>query len=129
MTPPKACCAYNWKEEKMRQEYEITQKDLDDIKDASKPVPYMVFGGREPSSPQENANRAWMRLGKKMGFDGMTVRPSNKGKRFFSAEPTVIVQMNGDQHCATRPDFINLQESPAGFGDTRDDAIKDLEAQ
>ncbi len=34
--------------------------------------------------------------------------------------------MDGNQWCATLPDFINLQESPAGFGDTQDGAIANL---
>ena len=37
-------------------------------------------------SPQENANRAWAKLGKKMGFDSMTVMPG-KEPRFFTAVP------------------------------------------
>jgi hypothetical protein len=36
------------------------------------------------------------------------------------------VFMDGDKHCATYPDFINLQESPAGFGDTPHEAIINL---
>jgi hypothetical protein len=34
---------------------------------------------------------------------------------------------DGNQWRCTRPDFKNLQESPAGFGDTKDDARKALE--
>ena len=68
-----------------RTDYEMTEEDLGEILTACKPVPYMVFGGIGPSSPQENANRAWKRLGKKMGFDSMSVKPSNKGRRFFTA--------------------------------------------
>lgn len=69
-------------------EYEMTQADLDAILDACKPVPYMVMGGMAPRSPQENANAAWAALGEKMGFDYMTVRPSSKGDRFFTATPS-----------------------------------------
>ena len=69
-------------------EYEMTQADLDKILDACKPVPYMVFGGMPPRSPQENANDAWAELGRRMGFDHMTVRGvDGKGNRFFSAVP------------------------------------------
>ena len=71
-----------------RVDYEMTQEDLDTILDACKPVPCMMIGNSTPSSPQENANRAWERLGKKMGFDSKTARPSNKGSRFFSAVPS-----------------------------------------
>lgn len=67
----------------------MTQEDLDAILDACKPTPVMFLSGGTPmgSSPQENANAAWRRLGEKMGFDYMTVRPSNKGDRFFIAVP------------------------------------------
>jgi len=69
-------------------EYEITQEQLDGILDACKSVPYMIIGGVEPLSPQENANRAWEKLGKEMGFDYMTIEPNRpKGNRFFSAQP------------------------------------------
>lgn len=69
-------------------EYEMTDEELQEILNASTPEP-MVFGGQEPPSPQENANRAWRRLGEKRGFDYNTVIPSNKGKKFFRAEETV----------------------------------------
>jgi hypothetical protein len=37
-------------------------------------------------TPQENANKAWQRLGEKMGFDYMTVQPiPGKGQRHFTA--------------------------------------------
>jgi len=71
-----------------RQNFEMTQADLDTILDACKPVPYMVFGGVAPRSPQENANDAWRALGKRMGFDHMTVQPTGQGDRLFSAEAT-----------------------------------------
>ena len=35
---------------------------------------------------------------------------------------------DGDAWCCVRGDFVNLQESPAGFGATRDDALDDLVA-
>lgn len=71
-----------------RTDYEMTQEDLDILLAAMKPVPYMVIGGRPPLSQQENANLAWEALGKKMGFDHMTVRPNGRGDRFFSAVPS-----------------------------------------
>ena len=36
------------------------------------------------------------------------------------------LQMDGNSWCATRGDFVNLQESPAGFGDTALEALADL---
>lgn len=70
-----------------RKEYEMTDAQLAAILDACRPVPYMVIGGIEPRSPQENANNAWARLGSELGFDSMTVKPSTKGNRFFTAIP------------------------------------------
>jgi len=44
-----------------------------------------------------------------------------------SENVTVLwVQRDGNMWCATYSDFINLQESPAGFGDTIPEAIQDL---
>ena len=72
-----------------RTEYEMTEKDLEEILDACKPVPMIMLNIGTPSSPQENANRAWEKLGLKMGFDHMTVRPiQGKGDRFFTAVPS-----------------------------------------
>ena len=33
---------------------------------------------------------------------------------------------DGDQWCAVGSNFVNLQESTVGFGDTREDAIEQL---
>jgi len=70
-----------------RKAFEMSQEDLDKILDACNPVPYMVIGGYEPKSPQENANIAWEALGQKMGFDYLTVEPDTQGRgnRFFTA--------------------------------------------
>ena len=70
-----------------RVEYEMTEEDLKELLDACKSTPVMFLSGGQPmcSSAQENANQAWSSLGKKMGFDAMSVRPSNKGQRFFTA--------------------------------------------
>lgn len=73
-----------------RTEYEMTEHDLNEILDACKATPVMFLSGGTPmgSSPQENANTAWKRLGDKMGFDHMTVRPvSGKGQCHFTAVP------------------------------------------
>ena len=72
-----------------RTNYEMTTEDLKEMLDACKPTPVIMVGSYTPSSPQENANRAWRLLGEKMGFDSMTVRPTEgKGDRFFSAVPS-----------------------------------------
>jgi len=71
-----------------RTNYEMTEEDLSKILDACKPTLAIKVGGFTGSSPQENANRAWGALGKKMGFDHMTVQPASGGNRFFSAIPS-----------------------------------------
>ncbi len=71
-----------------RREFEMTDEDLAKLMEASKPVPYMVFGGIAPRSPQDNANDAWAELGKRMGFDHMTVEPTGRGNKSFTAVPT-----------------------------------------
>ncbi len=71
----------------MRREFEMTEAEEKVLLEACRPVPYMIVGGVAPTSPQENANRAWQALGRARGFDGMTVRPVlGKGPRFFTAE-------------------------------------------
>lgn len=72
-----------------RTNYEMSEADLETLLEACKSVPAMMIGGTLPSSPQENANRAWAALGAKMGFDHMTVQPIyGKGQRFFFAVPS-----------------------------------------
>lgn len=71
-----------------RREFEMTESDLKELLEACRPVPYMVFGGRPPSSPAENASRVWDRLGVRLGFVRQTARPiDGKGQRFFTAVP------------------------------------------
>ena len=71
-----------------RQNYEMTEGDLESLLNASKPVRMMMLQCGTPQSPQENANAAWKRLGNRMGFDHMTVQPTGRGDRFFSAIPS-----------------------------------------
>ena len=72
-----------------RSEYEMTEADLKELLSAMKPVPAIMIGGHSLPSQQENANRAWATLGKKMGFEPMSVRPvPGKGNRFFTAVPS-----------------------------------------
>ena len=73
----------------MRKQFELSDDQFDTLVEECKPVRYMVFGGMPPSSPQENANRAWCALGREMGFDGMTVEPvPGSGDKVFTAEAT-----------------------------------------
>jgi len=71
----------------VRKEFKLTEDELKEILDASKPVSYMVFGGRGPMSPQEKANMVWHGLAKKHGFKLMTVKPvPGKSQEHFTAE-------------------------------------------
>lgn len=73
-------------------DFEMKQEQLDTLMNACKPVVMIALQCGQPSSPQENANRAWQALGKEMGFDHMTVSPNGKGDRFFSAEPVQLLK-------------------------------------
>lgn len=64
----------------------MTQGQLDILIEAMQPVPMIMLQCGEPRSPQQNANDAWERLGKEMGFEHMTVSPTGQGDRFFRAE-------------------------------------------
>lgn len=71
-----------------RQEFELTATQLDKLLGACRPTPLIMLQCGVPASPQEMANAAWCALGRKLGFDGMTVEPSSKGQRFFTAVVT-----------------------------------------
>jgi hypothetical protein len=76
----------------------MSEEDLEQLLESCKSVPVMMIGGCTGASPQENANRAWQRLGEKMGFDYMTVRPiDGKGQCFFSAVPTENETQKGER--------------------------------
>lgn len=71
----------------MRKEFKMTERQFNEIIEASKPVPYMVFDNKPPMSPQESANAAWAALGRELGFDWLTVRPvKGKDHTYFTAE-------------------------------------------
>lgn len=44
----------------------------------------------------------------------------------FASVVGVEIERDGDQWCAHKSDFINLQESPAGFGNNKLEALADL---
>lgn len=66
----------------MRKEFEMSEKQLEEILEACEPVPMIMLQCGTPSSPQENANRAWDSLGAEMVFDGMTVQPNGSDRKF-----------------------------------------------
>lgn len=98
-----------------RTEYEMTQADYDKIIEACQPVPLIMLNIGMPSSPQENANRAWAELGGRMGFDSMTVQPSDKGKLFFTAVPSETplqreARINAEELAKTQKEIAELKE-------------------
>ncbi len=38
----------------------------------------------------------------------------------------ITFEMDGNMWCAKEPDFVNLQESNAGFGSTKEEALREL---
>lgn len=72
----------------VRKNYEMTEEDLKTLLESMRPVPEIMLNikGR---SLQERANDAWESLGERMGFDYMTVQPTGKGDRFFTAIPII----------------------------------------
>jgi len=88
----------------MRKEFEMTQEDLAKLMESFKPVPAIALQCGTPLSVQENANHAWIELGDRMGFDGMTVEPSRRGNLFFTAEEKAPVESVQDSfQAAARP--------------------------
>ena len=79
----------------MRQEFEMTQEEMDNIiainKGGGDPVMFLSGGTPMGSSLQEKINQYWEILGNKYGFKPMTVEGSSKGKLFFIAEMKPIV--------------------------------------
>lgn len=77
----------------MKQEFEMTQQEMDDIVAINKnQMPVMKTGNVTTGMDlQERVNSYWSGLADKYGFKQMTVEPSSKGKLFFLAEPKPVV--------------------------------------
>lgn len=72
-----------------RTNYEMTEAEETELLDAMKSVPMIMLQCGPSRSQQERANDAWEVLGKKKGFDHMTVRPRDGyGQRHFTAIPS-----------------------------------------
>lgn len=73
----------------MKQEFEMTQQEMDDTIAINKSqLPIMKFGDHWSGLDlQEKINHYWETLGNKYGFKHLTVERSSKGKLFFIAEP------------------------------------------
>ena len=73
-----------------RTKYRMSDEDHDALMEACKPVAMIALQCGTPRSPQQNANDAWQRLGTKMGFDHMTVKPDGSDSHDFTAVPTAV---------------------------------------
>lgn len=76
----------------MKQEFEMTQEEMDDIiainKDQSPVIKIGSYWGG--MNLQEKINHYWEILGNKYGFKPLTVEGSAKGKLFFLATPKPV---------------------------------------
>lgn len=73
----------------MKKEFKMTDDDMKVIMEACKPIPMIALQCGTPPSQQEMANIAWEELGKRMGFDYMTVEPNGRDKLCFLADQLI----------------------------------------
>lgn len=81
--------------------------------------------GERPDSPQvwHSPQQRYVRAdGRYDGYVPGLACPCHGG-------PSTRAFLDGDQWCAVHTDFVNVQESPAGFGDTPDKARSSLSLQ
>jgi hypothetical protein len=67
--------------------YDLTDEQFEAIMQASRPVPMIALQCGAPSSPQENANRAWRKIAAEVGCRFETIQPYPGEARSFVAEP------------------------------------------
>jgi hypothetical protein len=68
--------------------YELTEKEFQELVDASKPVPYIIVGGRAPMSPYERAMLVWDKVAKRVNCERDTIEAYDKNNlRMFKAMP------------------------------------------
>jgi len=71
--------------------YRLTNEELESLLDASKPVPYMIFGGQPPPSAREHAVRLWRHVADRVGCKLDTITSAGTGDMHdFSAEPADV---------------------------------------
>lgn len=82
-----------------------------------------AYGTRPPGiTSRDSLGRVFRLDGLYDGYVPALACPSHGG-------PNTRVFKDGNSFCAVRADFINLQESPAGFGNTPEAARAALETQ
>ena len=68
--------------------YELTEEEFKELMNAAKPVPYMIVGGRAPSSPYEMSKAIWYRVAQRVNCDVETIEGVDRNKPLiFRAEP------------------------------------------
>jgi hypothetical protein len=75
-----------------KKKFRMTTEDRETLLDRMRPTPVMFLSGGVPMGPsqQDNANDAWVELGNRMGFDGMTVEPAGSDELEFLAVPVSV---------------------------------------
>lgn len=68
--------------------YQLTDQEFEELMDASKPVPYLVFGGVPPDSPREKAERIWRRIAQRVGCKWESIKAGDSEKEFIAEEVT-----------------------------------------
>jgi len=69
-------------------QYTMTDSEYTELMEACKPVPYLIVGGRKPSSPRENAMHVWAKIAARVGCDCNSIAPANTGNNHdFMGEP------------------------------------------
>jgi hypothetical protein len=66
-------------------DYRMTDEELEELKKASRPVPYLIMGGMPPPSPRENAMRVWRKIAQRVGCVVDTIAPRGGDPHDFSA--------------------------------------------
>lgn len=70
------------------QTYRLTDEELNELLEASKPAPYMVFGGVEPRSPRQKAMDVWRKVATRVGCDVGSIESAGTGDDHdFKAQP------------------------------------------
>ena len=70
------------------QNYKLTDEELAELMEASKPVPYMVFGGIEPRSPRDNVMDVWRKVAARVNCEVDSIENAGTGDNHdFTAKP------------------------------------------
>jgi hypothetical protein len=85
-----------------RKDFLLTEEQYARLKEAGRPVPYLVANGTEPTSPQDRVNAIWQEYGREMGFVWDTAGPIvGKDWRHFAA---YVMEKASDEENRNDPD-------------------------